>query len=256
MLSQFRFVPPLVLALLVCHVAVSSAQDKAIKAPTRGAHFQQHEFKAKDGSTLAYWLMKPAQIEAGKTYPLVLTLHGRGGNTEAATVLAGDEMRKKYPCFVLAPAVARKEVWAVPSDFRKLPGPERISAAVELVDQLLGKEPIDRSRVYVTGQSMGGFGSFGALAHAPETFAAAMPVCGGWKAEDAERMKGVAVWVFHGDADGTVPVERSRTMVEALKAAGGEVKYTEYPGVGHNSWSPTYKSPKTWEWLFEQRRAK
>ena len=68
-------------------------------------------------------------------------------------------------------------------------------------------------------------------------------------------MKGVALWIFHGDADGTVPVDRSRSMVEAVKAAGGNVKYTEYPGVGHNSWSKTYASPETWQWLFEQRKA-
>jgi predicted peptidase len=101
---------------------------------------------------------------------------------------------------------------------------------------------------------MGGFGSFGAVALSPQTFAAAIPICGGWAPGDAAKMKDVALWVFHGDADGTVPVERSRSMVEALKQAGGSPKYTEFPGVGHNSWSKAYALPETWEWLFAQRR--
>ena len=253
--SPIRWLAALGLLVLPAAVCCAQKQNDTVKAPTRGAHYQQHEFTAQDDSKLDYWLMKPAQIDEGKSYPLVLTLHGRGGNTEAATVLASDEMRQKYPCFVLAPAVSRREVWAVPSDFRKLPGRQRVAAALELVDKLLKEQPIDPARVYVTGQSMGGFGSFGAIAQSPETFAAAMPVCGGWTADDVEKMKGVALWIFHGDADGTVPVDRSRSMVEAVKAAGGNVKYTEYPGVGHNSWSKTYASPETWQWLFEQRKA-
>ena len=103
---------------------------------------------------------------------------------------------------------------------------------------------------------MGGFGTFGAIAIRPNLFAAAIPVCGGWDPMDAEKMKGVVLWVFHGDADRTVPVDRGRRMVEAVKHAGGSPKYTEYPGVGHNSWSKIYATPATWTWLFAQRRKK
>ena len=232
------------------------AQSDTVKPPTRSPQYERNEFTSQDGTKLAYWLMTPEKIDPKKTYPLVLALHGRGGNTEAATVLASAEMRQKHPCFVMAPAVSRKEVWADPDDSRKPPHTQRITIALEAVDAVKKANPIDPSRVYVTGQSMGGFGTFGALAASPRTFAAAMPVCGGWNPDDAAKMKDVPIWVFHGDADRTVPVERSRKMVEAIKRSGGEIKYTEYPGVGHNSWSKTYASSDAWNWLFTQRRAK
>jgi predicted peptidase len=164
-------------------------------------------------------------------------------------------MRKKYRCFVMAPAVSRSAVWSLPKGFQKLRGAQRLPVVLEALDAVLQEHPVDPARVYVTGQSMGGFGTFGAIAVSPQTFAAAMPVCGGWDTADAEKMKSVPLWVFHGEADGTVPADRSRRMVEAIKQAGGSPEYTEYPGVGHNSWSKTYASPLTWEWLFDQRRA-
>lgn len=231
-----------------------AAQD-GVKAPTRSPAYERHEFTAKDGTRLSYWLMKPGDAEPDAKYPLVLALHGRGGNTEAATVLARPELRKKHPCFVLAPAVSRKGVWAVPADFRKLPGKPHLPAVLEALEAVRDAHPVDPDRIYVTGQSMGGFGTFGAIAARPDLFAAAMPVCGGWTPADAPKMKDVAFRVFHGGADRTVPVERSRAMVEAVRRAGGDPEYTEYEGVGHNSWSKAYADPATWEWLFGRRRA-
>ncbi|MEQ8789541.1 MAG: prolyl oligopeptidase family serine peptidase [Pirellulaceae bacterium] len=241
--------------LTVAIPIVARAQQDDVKPPTRSPRYEKHVFTSKDGAKLNYWLMSP-KVEEGKTYPLVLALHGRGGNTEAAAVLASDEMREMYPCYVLAPAVSRSQVWAVPASFGKLRGKAMLPAALEALESVKEKYPIDADRVYVTGQSMGGFGSFGAIAASPETFAAAIPICGGWAPADAEKMKHVALWVFHGDADGTVPIENSRKMIAAVKEAGGSPKFTEYPGVGHNSWSKTYASPETWTWLFAQKRQK
>lgn len=249
--------PPVVMSFVLSALACGTglAQHADVEPPTRSPHYQQREFTGKDGAKLNYWLMSPAQMEAGKKYPLVLALHGRGGNTEAATVLGNEAMRRDYPCFVLAPAATRAGVWAVPADFERLRGRPQLPLALEALVKVIEENPIDRQCVYVTGQSMGGFGTFGALAASPQTFAAAVPICGGWSTADAAKMKDVAIWVFHGDADKTVPVELSRKMVEALKQAGGAPKSTEYPGVGHNSWSRTYASPETWQWLFAQRRA-
>ncbi len=101
---------------------------------------------------------------------------------------------------------------------------------------------------------MGGAGTFGAMSLRPDIFAAAIPVAGGWDPKDAGKMNNIAIWVFHGDKDKVVPTDYSRTMVEAIKKAGGSPKYTEYEGVGHNSWSKAYASPETWEWLFQQKR--
>jgi predicted peptidase len=101
---------------------------------------------------------------------------------------------------------------------------------------------------------MGGYGSWWALEAKPDMFAAAAIICGGGRPEKVAKFKNVPMWVFHGADDKTVPVERSREMVEALKAAGGAPKYTEYPGVGHNSWAATYSNPELYRWLFAQKK--
>ena len=129
-----------------------------------------------------------------------------------------------------------------------------LPAALEAMDSFIEKHTIDSERVYETGQSMGGAGTFGAMFVRPNIYAAAIPVCGGWEPKDADKMKDIAIWIFHGDKDKVVPTDYSRNMVEAIKKAGGSPKYTEYEGVGHNSWSQTYASPETWEWLFQQKR--
>ncbi|MEM7012387.1 MAG: prolyl oligopeptidase family serine peptidase, partial [Verrucomicrobiota bacterium] len=113
---------------------------------------------------------------------------------------------------------------------------------------------IDSKRIYVTGQSMGGFGTFAAIVQRPDLFAAAVPVCGGHQPENAEKIAGVPIWVFHGAKDTGVPVKLSRDMVEAIRKAGGDPKYTEYPNVGHNAWTPAYATAELWEWVFEQRK--
>jgi predicted peptidase len=115
---------------------------------------------------------------------------------------------------------------------------------------------IDPTRVYVTGQSMGGVGTWGIIAKHADRFAAAVPVCGIWSPEDAPKMNGVAIWAFHGDKDPTVPVAGSRDMIAALKKATvkPESRYTELAGVGHGSWGPAYATPELWDWLFAQRR--
>lgn len=244
-----------VVATVLLAPSLACGQADTVKAPTRSRAYERRTFTSKEGDPLPYWLLAPATVEEGKTYPLVLALHGRGGNTEAATVLGTADMRRDHPCFVMAPAVSRREVWAVPGGFRKLPGKARIPAALEALEAFIEDHPVDRARIYVTGQSMGGFGSFGAVAARPDLFAAAMPVCGGWDPKDAAKMKGVAFWIFHGGADRTVPVEMSRAMVKALEDAGAKPEFTEYPGVGHNSWSRTYADAKAWTWLFAQVRA-
>jgi predicted peptidase len=152
----------------------------------------------------------------------------------------------------MAPAAGKDESWASP----RLGSKQLLSAVLEAVRKLLETSPIDPDRVYVTGQSMGGYGSWGAAATAPDLFAAAVPVCGGGNPADAARIAKVAIWAFHGDADKTVPVEQSRTMIEALKKAGVEPTYTEYAGVPHNSWDKAYAEDKMWEWMFAQKKAK
>ena len=112
---------------------------------------------------------------------------------------------------------------------------------------------IDATRLYVTGLSMGGYGTWDALQRYPDRFAAAVPICGGGDVKQAKKIAQIPIWAFHGDKDTAVPVERTRSMIAALKEAGGMPKYTEYPDVGHDSWTATYKDPALHEWMFAQR---
>ncbi len=247
--------------LAVCLLSIVNSSvlgDDVPRPPTKAAGFEQRLFKDADGGTLHYWMLVPPGFDpsAETKYPLVLCLHGRGGNTSAAGVLALKEMQKANPCIVVAPAVTRAERWAMPKSMNLLPGRNALPRALALVDSLKKTLPVEEDRVYVTGQSMGGFGSFGAIAARPDLFAAAVPICGGWDPAEAKTFAQVPVWAFHGDKDRTVPPERTANVVEAMKAAGGSPKHTVYPGVGHNSWSRTYDSAETWKWLFAQRRAK
>lgn len=218
--------------------------------------FSLEKFTAKDGTSIEYKILSPKTMESGRTYPLVLALHGRGGTTVAAPKLASDEFRTKFPCFVMVPESTKAGHWARPAAAEKKTTKAMLPAALEALDAVIKKHPVDTQRIYVTGQSMGGGGTFGALSLRPNFFAAAVPVAGGWDPSEADRLKHVPIWVFHGDNDKRVLPKYSRDMVAALKKAGGDPKYTEFKGVGHNSWNRTYDSLATWQWLFKQQKNK
>lgn len=223
------------------------------------AAFAVSEFRASNGQTLRFSLFVPAANGDEMRLPLVLCLHGAGGNTAAANVLAAPEMQKKHPCVVMAPACDGRATRWVKHEFR---GGNDVRAVtpelIEALDHVVTEQKVDSTRLYITGQSMGGVGTWGLIANHPEKFAAAIPVCGTWSAKDAAKMNGVAIWAFHGEDDKSVPVSGSRDMIAALKQAGvkPEPRYTEFPGVGHGSWEPAYEKPDLWDWLFEQRRPK
>ncbi len=228
---------------------------------------EKRAFADAQGAKLPYRLLKPERIEAGAKYPLVVFLHGageRGYDNDAQLIhgvreFATPEQRKKYPCFLIAPQCPNGKRWVEvdwSSKSHRLPKEpsEPLRLTLELVESLATELPIDAKRVYITGLSMGGYGVWDALVRKPELFAAAVSVCGGGDIETAERIKDIPVWLFHGDQDGAVPVSRSRDMVAALRKAGAHPKYTEYPGVGHNSWDAAYKDNDMHAWLFAQKR--
>ena len=119
---------------------------------------------------------------------------------------------------------------------------------------MTAKYPIDPDRVYLTGLSMGGFGSWMLAMEHPGRFAAAVPICGGGDPRDVARIKDLPIWVFHGGKDPTVPLARSEAMVDALRKIGGRVKLTVYPDAGHDSWTATYENEDLYAWLLQQRR--
>jgi predicted peptidase len=231
--------------------------------------FEAHTFTGKDGHAMPYRLFRPGKLDAGPTYPLVVFLHGSGGlgidnrkqftggNLVGSRVWALDANQARQPVFVIAPQT--DQGWGERLDPKATaqssdgiaPGAELL---FELLDSVLPTLPIDHKRIYVTGQSMGGYGTFYVVMKRPDLFAAAVPVCGGGIPAQANKFRGVPLWAFHGNADPVVPVQRSREMVEAIRAVGGSVTLTEYEGVGHNSWEFAYSEPELLSWLYAQHK--
>jgi predicted peptidase len=219
--------------------------------------------EAKEFKGLKYRLFKPEGVE-GKL-PLVLFLHGageRGDDNAAQTkhgVKAFTARQAKNPHVLVAPQCPKGKKWndvdwhAATHRTPEKPS-EPMALVMELLDVLPKELPIDPARIYVTGLSMGGYGTWDLLSRRPELFAAGVPICGGGDETAAAKIAKVPQWIFHGDKDTVVKPERSRNMVEALKKAGGDPKYTEYPGVGHNSWDQAYGDPALFDWLFAQKR--
>ncbi len=241
-------------------IGIALAQERAQSRKPRFEQAYEHrEFKGTADSELKYGWLSGLNPKAGEKYPLVICLHGAGGSVGASNKLASQALREKYPAFVMVPASDRPFTWAW-TDSLKRPGlptepSEKLPVLIEAIRSLIQSEAIDPTRIYITGQSMGGVGSWGAIARHPELFAAAAPICGAWNVEEAAKMVSVPVWAFHGEKDPTVPVKFSRELTEAITKAGGVAKYTEYPGVGHDSWTQAYSDTELWQWLFAQRRA-
>ena len=150
---------------------------------------------------------------------------------------------KDFPFIVVSPQCPKERWWE----------PIELTA---LIDHIVEIHKVDEDRIYVTGLSMGGFGSWRLAAYTPKRFAAIAPICGGGETYWTRRFPHLPVWVFHGAKDRGVPLERSQEMVDALKKAGGEPKLTVYPDAGHDSWTETYNNPKLYEWLLAQERSK
>jgi len=212
-------------------------------------------------------LLAPPAIEPGRRYPLVVFLHGageRGRDKEKQlkylpTWMTEPALRERHPCFLLAPQCREDERWVDISwaDKKSTPqGPPTTDmlAVIAGLNAAIAAEPVDPGRIYLTGLSMGGYGSWDLAARQPERFAAILPICGGGDEATAPRLAKLPIWCFHGDADKVVPVERSRTMIAAVRAAGGDPKYSELPGVGHDSWTPAYRDPAVLDWLFAQAK--
>ncbi|MCH5374981.1 MAG: prolyl oligopeptidase family serine peptidase [Planctomycetes bacterium] len=242
--------------------------DEAFSADNRD-RFEAREFQSPDGGRLLYRLLRPTgdPPQNGK-YPLVLLLHGAGERGDdnrrqlvhGANELASDTIMARYPCFVVVPQCPDGQQWVdTPWSADAHTTPEKATRpmrwTLELIDKLEKELPVDPQRIYVTGLSMGGFGAWDAMVRQPDRFAAAVVICGGGDTSAAAKIAHIPVWVFHGDQDGAVKTQRSRDMVQALKKAGGSPKYTEYPGIGHDSWTATYRNPEMYAWLFAQRKA-
>lgn len=212
----------------------------------------ERSFKTTDGAEVPYLLYVPSEAKESKDkLPLVLFLHGRGESYGPLSLVAkwgppkyaarGDAL----PYILVSPQCPGKDFWN--SDLQN-------KRVMELLDAMIKTHGPDESRIYVTGLSMGGYGTWSLLAKHADRFAAAMPVCGGGDPKQAAEMLDTPIWVFHGDRDRPVPFSKSVEMVEAIKDAGGKnIRFTTYENIGHNCWSATYATPEVWSWLLSQR---
>ena len=239
-------------------------------------HLYEKKTFVRDGKTLPYRILYPRGYEKDKAYPLLMFLHGSGerGNDNVAQLSLGgflflaDSLRKNYPAVVIFPQCPADSSWSA-IEFKYdagmkrgiLVGPyheEPTGPALlvkELMDSLVESKVVDSKRIYVGGLSMGGFGVFDMLERYPDYFAAAIAICGGGDTTMAKRFAGqLPLWIFHGGADPIVTVESSRRYYRALKALGADVRYTEYPGVGHNSWDNVFVERDLFHWLFSNKR--
>ena len=250
-------------AILLAFPVLAMTLDAQMHAADLDA-YEARTFSSSEGE-LPYRLLIPADYDPAKKYPLVLFLHGAGerGNDNQKQLVhvvgtfVQPAARAKYPCFVVAPQCPGGELWCnTPWNVATVVQPDDPSKAMTLTMQLLDalqKEySIDANRLYVMGLSMGGFGTWDAVTRYPGKFAAAVPMCGGGDTKKAEVIKDMPIWNFHGSSDGAVKVQLSRDMIAAIQAAGGKPKYTEYPGVGHNCWTPATQEPELLPWLFSK----
>lgn len=228
--------------------------------------YQKRIFGAASAPGLPYRLLAPEKAESGERYPLVLFLHGageRGDDNErqlrhGGEHFAGADFRQRFPCWVLAPQCPAGRYW-VDMDWRQgdetqSPQPAApLQMCLDAISELEKEAPVDPQRIYVIGVSMGGFGVWDLVTRYPDAIAAAVPICGGGDPSRAPFIHQTPLWVFHGAEDRVVPPEYSRRMVEAIRAAGGRPRYTEYRGIGHNSWDPALAEPELFPWLFSQR---
>jgi predicted peptidase len=226
-----------------------------------------------NGQSYPYQIYVPADYSTKANWPVILFLHGAGERgadgllqTTVGLAAAIRQNPKRFPALVVFPQAPRDSQWVgAPAE-----------AAFAALRQTIADFKVDRERVYLTGLSMGGHGTWYLAYRHPEVFAAVAPICG-WVPDSpafrgsvpvvpadsgaplpalARRLAKTPVWIFHGEMDTAVPVSGSREPAAALKAASADVRYTEYLGLGHNSWDATYASDEFLRWLFAQRRAK
>ncbi len=238
------------------------------------ALFEQRVYPSVDGNILPYRILYPENYDKTKKYPLVIFLHGSGERgkdnekqlTHGARLFLKEENRKNFPAIIIFPQCPEESSWAYanidrtvsPAKFEldySAPANWPLAAANELVKKTIAEGSVDPGRVYITGLSMGGMGTFESVFRYPNLYAAALPICGGGDVEEYDkRVAKTAFWVFHGAADAAVNVKMSQDMVEKLKKLKAEVKYSEYPGVNHNSWDNAFAEPDYLGWMFRHKK--
>ena len=240
----------ILIASVFCLLQQVSAQENR---PTPGQQIEM-SFKTTDSADVPYLLYLPKgfQADGEQKYGLILFLHGRGESNGPLSLVAkwgppkfaarGDEM----PWIIVSPQCPKSDRWSSETQQMRV---------TELLDSVIKNHNVDEGRVFLTGLSMGGYGTWTMAANQPNRFAAVAPICGGGDPAQAEKLKDVPIWVFHGDQDKPVPFEKSVKMVEAIRAAGGtKIRFTTLENIGHNCWSAAYATPALYQWMEKQAK--
>lgn len=200
---------------------------------------------------LAYLLFLPEDYgkHPGKTWPLMLFLHGIGERGDDLDLVKTHGIAKiveeqpDFPFIAISPQCPEDTMWWW-----------HLHTLKAIVEQVMAEYAVDEQRIYLTGLSMGGFGTWSLAMGYPDLFAAIAPICGGGMPDLVALIKDVPVWAFHGAEDPAVRLQAGQRMVDALQAVGGHVRFTVYPGVGHDSWTQTYENPELYEWFLQHKR--
>jgi len=253
-----------------CQVLQKEAINQPLAIPTSSSSpkpaqgFVEKAHTNALGETMRYLLFVPEGSDRSKSYPLVLWLHGGGsrgndlklllahGNVHGIGFLARVDNQVRYPSYILAPQCPTNRFWG---DSESNHPTTEMKLVLEILEKVRREYRVDSSRIYVMGMSLGGYGTWDIITRSPTTFAAAVPICGGGEVSKALLIAKTPIWAFHGDEDDMVNVSESRRMVEAIKKAGGQPRYTEYKGVGHDSWVQAFKEPDFLSWIFAQTRS-
>ena len=239
------------MSLLICVGLCWAFVSQAVQAGDAKTGFLPRVHKGGDGDS-KYVIFVPHGYAGEKEYPLILFLHGAGerGDDGEIQVKQGignaikfKDGEKKFPFFVILPQCKKNGFWKGPDADR----------AMAMLDSTMKEYKIDSKRLYLTGLSMGGSGTWGLAAAHPDKWAAIAPICFGGDPATAEKIKHIPCWCFCGDKDNPKLLDGCRNMVKALQAAGGTPRYSEFPFVGHNSWDSAYVTPELYSWLLSHK---
>ncbi len=231
-------------------VKAENEDMKSDKAVPTGQSPKQFEKTVTKTIGCKYLLFLPEEYgKSDKKWPLILFLHGageRGSNLDVVKKHGPPkivETKKDFGFIVVSPQCPKDDWW-----------PDKVDVLMGLLDEIVKKYNVDEERVYLTGLSMGGYGTWTLGCAHPERFAAIVPICGGGRRFFAGRLKDTPVWAFHGAKDRTVNPDESEVMVKAVNGTGGNAKLTVYPDAYHDSWTRTYENPELYEWLLKHRK--